>query len=135
MPNVIAGHTHPYEALSYVWGRPEKTCLISVQSGSQGYKLPITSNLEKALLQLRYSSLEQIIWIDAVCINQDDDREKERQIQIMYKIYSCARCVVVWLGEEAEDSDQKLEALRIIAGKRAAASLGIEARGRHTPTH
>ncbi|RDW77156.1 hypothetical protein BP6252_05209 [Coleophoma cylindrospora] len=114
------GQTHPYEALSYVWGEPVKTCSISVHSCKSSMQtLPITSNLHKALLRLRYSTLERVIWVDAICINQEDKQEKQQQIRLMYKIYTHANCVIVWLGEEADDSDQALEELRMTGSKKA----------------
>lgn len=76
----------------------------------------MTQNLHAALARLRYSLFERIIWIDAVCINQNDDREKEQQIQFMAKIYALANRVIVWLGEVAEDSDQALHWIRAAGG-------------------
>jgi hypothetical protein len=81
--------------------------------------LPITENLYTALLHLRDRSFERIIWIDAVCINQGDMEEKERQIQLLPKIYSYANRVIVWLGERADDSDQAVEEIRAAAGKKS----------------
>lgn len=113
-----AGQPHPYEALSYVWGTSVQTCSISIDR----LKLPITANLHKALSHLRHRYLERIIWVDAICINQKDDREKEKQIRHMYEIYTCANCVIIWLGEEADESNQAFEELRIMGSKRDANS-------------
>jgi hypothetical protein len=44
------------------------------------------------------------MWIDAVCIDQDNLRERAAQVQFMAMIYAHASCVIVWLGEEADDS-------------------------------
>ncbi|CAF3618224.1 unnamed protein product [Fusarium graminearum] len=96
--------TCPYEALSYVWGFDNKPCSITVNSGD----LRIGSNLHAALSSLRHSTLERIIWIDALCINQDDMTEKGQQVQSMAKIYAKANCVIVWLGEAADESDRAL---------------------------
>jgi hypothetical protein len=104
--------THPYEALSYVWGDWVNPESISVD----GYKLLVTQNLYKALSHLRHGSIERILWVDAVCINQSDIPEKEQQIRFMAKIYAQASCVVVWLGECADNSDQALEEIRVAGG-------------------
>ncbi|KAG5807705.1 hypothetical protein H9Q74_007679 [Fusarium xylarioides] len=40
------------------------------------------------------------LWIDAICINQDDIAERNSQVAMMSQIYGSARCVVAWLGEE-----------------------------------
>jgi hypothetical protein len=115
---------HLYEALSYVWGDPEETVSIVVNQR----RFEVTSNLHSALLRLRDDSLERVLWIDAICINQADDREKEKQIQLIPIIYGLANTVVIWLGEakntyEHED-DQALEDLRIIANTRRADRVG-----------
>jgi hypothetical protein len=50
------------------------------------------------------------IWIDAICINQADNREKESQVQMMGDIYHRAFNVVVWLGE----SDDATAAMNLV---------------------
>jgi hypothetical protein len=102
------GSSHSYEALSYVWGDLSGTRSILLD----GIQFEVRSNLYAALLQLRDYSFPRIIWIDAICINQSDDTERGLQIQSMAKIYGKAKCVIVWLGEAAESSDEALEAIR-----------------------
>jgi hypothetical protein len=94
--------THLYDALSYVWGNPNETLPIFID----GHVLHITASLHAALLRLRNHSLERIIWIDAVCINQANEEEKEHQIQSMARIYGQANRVIVWLGKAEDDSNQ-----------------------------
>jgi hypothetical protein len=75
----------------------------------------ITSNLEAALQQLRLVDEPRVLWIDAICINQDDVHERSRQVWIMQEIYAKARQVIVWLGPEREDDNRafaSLESLR-----------------------
>jgi hypothetical protein len=100
--------THLYTALSYVWGNLANPRYISIAENT----LPVTRNLYKALLRLRNSSFERIIWVDAVCINQESIEEKEQQIRFMAKIYGQARSVLVWLGEAADNSDQAIKEIR-----------------------
>lgn len=45
------------------------------------------------------------VWIDALCINQDDDDERSTQVNLMGSIYKSAQSVVVWLGRETEDTE------------------------------
>lgn len=121
----VMGEGQPFEALSYCWGSPapEGTHSISIKSSSLPvtfFSLPVTANLYAALLQLRNRIVDRILWIDAVCINQTDDQEKGQQIGLMYSIYSCANCVLVWLGDKVDDSDQAMEALRITGSQSAA---------------
>ncbi|KLU85042.1 hypothetical protein MAPG_04074 [Magnaporthiopsis poae ATCC 64411] len=123
-----AGGIHIYEALSYVWGSEENKQPIYVQpedeSGGSSCLL-ITANLHEALSYLRDRVLERVIWIDAVCIDQEDKDEKKQQVQSMARIYANASRVIVWLGKAAGDSDQALEALRRAAagGRRASPAI------------
>jgi hypothetical protein len=113
--------SHPYEALSYVWGDDEKPQSISIGN----LNLDITQNLYTALLHLRDHDCSRILWVDAICINQENDEEKEYQISLMTEIYSKALRVAVWLGEAAVDSDRALELIRL-AGEKSAGLSNIE---------
>ena len=89
-----------YEALSYTWGDPKITKPVICS----GKKIEITANLHSALHHLRYPDRQRILWVDALCINQEDDNDKETQVQRMGRIYSKARRVLIWLGEEPKDT-------------------------------
>lgn len=105
--------SHPYEALSYVWGGEKKPQSICVDN----HNLSITQNLYTALLHLRDHGCSRTIWIDAICINQDNESEKEEQIPLMAKIYAKAHRSVVWLGEADNASHYALEAIRLTCEK------------------
>jgi hypothetical protein len=90
-----------YEALSYMWGSPDKVHQIRVGETM----LPVRENLMRFILH--YSKIAipekcEYIWIDALCINQEDLAEKARQVAAMSSIYRGARRVLVWLGEASE---------------------------------
>ncbi|KAJ6282319.1 ankyrin repeat-containing domain protein, partial [Bipolaris maydis] len=53
----------------------------------------------------------RILWIDAVCIDQGDEKEKGHQVQQMGEIYQMAERVIIWLGTGSEDSDNLMEFL------------------------
>ncbi|KAF2825780.1 HET-domain-containing protein [Ophiobolus disseminans] len=103
----VSHGNHLYEALSYVWGDENKTLPIFIGT----HCFDVTENLYAALSRLRDHSLERVIWVDAICINQGNEEEKEKQIQLMARIYGQAYSVVVWLGKEADDSDVALKAI------------------------
>lgn len=65
--------THLYEALSYVWGDPLKSVSVYINA----HCFNITANLYAALSQLRNRAFERVIWVDALCINQECEEEKE----------------------------------------------------------
>jgi hypothetical protein len=114
--------THPYDALSYVWGESGKTRPIRINE----HELPVTLNLHEALSRLRYRYIERIVWVDAVCIDQGNIQEKEQQIQLMAKIYGQASRVIVWLGDAADNSNQALEEIRVAGDRISTDSLNKE---------
>ncbi|EXM14283.1 hypothetical protein FoTM2_013554 [Fusarium oxysporum f. sp. vasinfectum] len=125
--------THLYEALSYTWGSSKNPQSIRIDNG---YIL-VTPNLHVALKRLRDCSLERIVWVDAICINQNDKEEKGQQVQSMVEIYAKASRVVVWLeeatadsgkvyGGATTDSDGALEKLSVVAHVQPTKSLDDE---------
>src|SRR6266702_7216892 len=64
--------THLYEAVSYVWGGSDKPSSIFIGE----HLFNVTINLHAALSHLRDRSIERIIWVDAICINQKDLQER-----------------------------------------------------------
>jgi ankyrin repeat protein len=90
-----------YAALSYTWGDAEKPYEIVVN----GSRLAVTKNLHLALRHLRCQDQDRILWIDAICIDQDNHRERGHQVQQMASIYNEAERVVIWLGPSTYDTD------------------------------
>ncbi len=86
-----------YYALSYVWGNPDKVHTI----GLNGQDFQVTDNLMFFLRRKRTVTLA--FWIDAICINQDDETEKSEQIARMGEIYKNASSVYAELGPASED--------------------------------
>jgi hypothetical protein len=109
---------HLYEALSYVWGSPDKKLPIFIDKE----RFDVTVNLHAALSRLRNHSMERILWVDAIGIGQGNLEEKEHQIQFMARIYNQANRVIVWLGETAKDSDLALEEIRVVGEKKSSPS-------------
>ena len=89
-----------YEALSYMWGPPEPTETITLN----GHQHVVRQNLFTALKALRDKKRPRIMWIDALCINQSDVRERSSQVAIMSTVYSKAVRVIAWLGEGGKDT-------------------------------
>ncbi|KAL5328184.1 hypothetical protein ACEPPN_001680 [Leptodophora sp. 'Broadleaf-Isolate-01'] len=105
--------THQYEALSYTWGGGEKPCSILIK----GQDLDVTTNLHAALLRLRHRSLARILWVDAICIDQEHLEERGQQVRLMAMIYSKAYCVIVWLEEMTDDVKGALEYIQCAANE------------------
>lgn len=93
----------PYIALSYTWGDPGKRKLIRVD----GKQIAIQENLWW-FLRLRSSNVLSewnLFWIDAICIDQANNTERNHQVGLMKQIYTNAAKMFIWLGREAEGSD------------------------------
>ena len=99
-----------YDAISYTWGRGGPSTDITIYDTYdprtiRGY-IPIKANLEDALREFRKSirsNEDRFFWIDAVCIDQENQDEKSNQIRRMKTIYNRAETVRIWLGKETPD--------------------------------
>jgi hypothetical protein len=100
--------TIPYEALSYTWGGMEMSKCVHIDNRA----LSVTENLYSALYHLRYTDEDRILWVDAICIDQSDLRERGHQVAQMGQIYSRADRVIIWLGPSTEDVDLLFECLK-----------------------
>lgn len=85
-----------FEAISYSW--TSALPLNSIEAGQlAGFK--ITDHVERLLRRLRRASRDRVVWIDAICVNQEDLHERSCQVRIMRHIFASAEKVIVWLGE------------------------------------
>ena len=105
---VSLDHLPPYDAVSYAWDQvvkpdPERYSNESYIS-CQELPIHITPNLARALRYLRSSDQPRTLWVDQICIKQQDDTDKEKQVRHMGEIYSKADNVIAWLGEANEDT-------------------------------
>ena len=68
-------------------------------------RLMVTRNLEAFLQEIRKETQSSgWLWIDAICINQDDVPERNQQVSKMKSIYQGAEAVNAWLGVAEDDS-------------------------------
>jgi hypothetical protein len=90
-----------YFALSYVWGRPSKPWLTLTRENSDSLRAPgslIGANLPSTILDAIQTCKElgeRYLWVDSLCIVQDDAAYQKRQIDIMDTIYASATCTLV----------------------------------------
>ena len=109
--HVQLDHPGRYCALSYCWGRwNQEGFYVETPKG----KIQITRNLHSALRVLREKGVAPALWVDALCINQKDGKEKVLQVKQMDVIFQKAERVVAWLGEEGQRSHETLDELRKI---------------------
>ncbi|KAG2418545.1 hypothetical protein HFD88_001646 [Aspergillus terreus] len=91
--NFTSRHSQ-YEALSYLWG-----CDSSCEIWISGQRVLVRENLSWALRYLRDEKSPRVLWVDAICIDQDNIAEKSMQVQNMTDIYRSASSVLIWLGQ------------------------------------
>lgn len=77
--------------------------------------LPVTKNLYGALNHLRNEHTERDLWVDAICINQDNIKERNYQVTLMKNIFQKSRNTVVWLGEESANSEGAIQLVKELA--------------------
>ena len=87
-----------YEPLSYVWGDPARTHSIICED----VELQLTSSVYYALQRLRLPHAPRRLWVDQICINQENLEERSQQVQFMNTIYRKATRVLVWHGRDVE---------------------------------
>ena len=88
--------TADFEALSYLWGNELADKEITVSGG----KFKIRDSVLSALLRFRKPAESRALWIDAICINQQDISERNQQVKLMTDIYSRASKVLIWFGKD-----------------------------------
>lgn len=112
-------------AQSYVWGKDDPSEPIYVN----GHRVLITKNLLRVLTTIQRAADEYPVdathlhWVDAICLNQADDEEKEVQVPRMDVIFKGAVGVVATLGPAADDSDLFMNAIDRIGQKFCLLSL------------
>lgn len=110
-----------FEALSYMWSHKIEHRIgcddverNDVRCGDR--YICIHENLWLALQRLRHETEERILWIDAICINQTNNSERNDQVLLMRDLFHKAKSIVIWLGERSRDSSAAFNLVsRIVA--------------------
>lgn len=100
-----------YSAISYEWGSIVREHDIFCDDRV----LKVTANLSLLLSKLRTSDASQVLWIDAICIDQDDLDERSQQMLLMGKIYKNAAVVLMWIGDQTTYTGDALPIIRWLA--------------------
>ncbi|PVH68035.1 HET domain-containing protein [Cadophora sp. DSE1049] len=106
LKSVKLNDTPPYFALSYAWDKQTQNVPLQVD----GQVLSVSPSLRDAIRRLQWLTTEDAaldtpvkwVWIDRICINQEDFSERSRQVQLMSSIYSQAIKTLIWLGPDFE---------------------------------
>ena len=74
----------------------------------------IKPNLYACLCHFRDKVQERTLWIDAICIDQKTDAERNEQILLMKAIYENAFGVSVWLGRGSEETRKAMAVMEAV---------------------
>lgn len=94
----VATTEDQHTCLSYTWGSEEYEQEILIN----GESFYVRQNLWTFLRMMRCNHTDVEIWIDAICINQNNAAERAAQVQIMKDIYSSSQSTFIWLGDALE---------------------------------
>lgn len=103
--NLSLGPT--FDALSYTWAdeKGDATRSGKIYGVPDFSVIEITKNCDMAIRRLRHPKKKRRVWIDAVCINQQNAQERTHQIAQMSKIFTSARRVIAYTGEGTYQTD------------------------------
>ena len=86
-----------YDAISYTWGLEQPLQVVKIANKS----LLLRTNIWQFLKHCRRTKITvDKLWVDSVCINQEDLVERNTQVRCMTEIFAKARRVLIWLGED-----------------------------------
>lgn len=91
-----------------MWGSEVNPMRINVNGRSSYY---VRQNPYSVLTHLRLDHEIRTLWVDAICINQTDEKERNQQVTQMGEIYSHAQQVILWLGNEDAASSRAMRAI------------------------
>ncbi|KAK5119484.1 hypothetical protein LTR85_007584 [Meristemomyces frigidus] len=111
---VNAEASHRYAALSYVWGDSmhfllKREAVVELQAPSSLSKLPIPMTVRDAMTVTKTIGL-RYLWVDALCIVQDDDAIETKVVAYMHHVYGGA--VVTMVAAEGAHADAGLPGVR-----------------------
>ena len=97
-----------YEAISYTWA--DESGIVN-HSGNLYIKssnmiMKITSNCEAALRRFRNELDPKFLWVDSICVDQQNLLERSEQVELMTRIYKQAQRVLVFIGNPLDDELQ-----------------------------
>ncbi|KAI0100617.1 heterokaryon incompatibility protein-domain-containing protein [Nemania sp. FL0031] len=104
----------PYTGISYAWGDADDKRSIQISN----LNIPVAVSLFGALDAVRRTDSDVLIWVDALCIDQQNRDERSEQVQLMTQIYAKAENVAIWLGPSTDSSELAIEFLQEIFSAR-----------------
>ncbi|KAH7078795.1 heterokaryon incompatibility protein-domain-containing protein [Paraphoma chrysanthemicola] len=94
-----------FEAVSYTWADSTGDASLCRTVYCNGKTIAVTKNCEAALRRFRQKGRNRLLWIDAICIDQNNTAERNHQVRLMASIYSSAVQVLAFLGPTSAEVD------------------------------
>ncbi|KAG4441005.1 hypothetical protein IFR05_003512 [Cadophora sp. M221] len=118
--HVSLDHPPKFYALSYAWADeslfPSSNTPKKHHIRLNGNDTVVGPNLSAALEAWRTNEYSCIpLWVDFLCIDQENISERNHQVLRMYSIYDKAALVTVWLGPDTHDSHLAFDFMRTFA--------------------
>lgn len=88
-----------YVAVSYTWGDPASTSEITLN----GRPMEVRQNCDEVLRQAFGFAATRYFWVDAICIDQSSNQEKNHQVAMMGQIFARATEVIAGVGPQSDD--------------------------------
>ncbi len=97
----------PYIAISYEWGSDQ---IVSTMERDDGFQIGLTESATEIIKYvLGERRRKEWVWMDAICINQNNEVEKRHQVALMGEIYSSALQVLACIGPHSRGGDEALK--------------------------
>ena len=109
-----ASNEHHYHAFWYTWSSKVLNHKATGVSREVQHVLSITKS---AIRHICHSTSVRRLWVDSICINQQDVEERNDQVARISDIYTSAEGVIISLGPDENNSSLAIDVLRLLPSK------------------
>jgi hypothetical protein len=111
-----------YETISYTCGDPALRSKIMLH----GNATDVLASSEVVLRRMRLPAAQRVLWVDSICIDQENTAERGHQVGMMYEIYANTSMNLIWLGPDDGYTEQAAMSVRAIMDEMAEECNGLE---------
>jgi hypothetical protein len=111
-----------YETVSYTCGDPALRSEIILH----GHPTSVLASSEVVLRRVRRPTAQSVLWIDSICIDQENTEERGQQVSKMYEIYAKTSRNLIWLGPDDGHTEQAVVSIRTVLDAMAQEYNGLE---------
>jgi hypothetical protein len=119
----LEGYPTPhYETVSYTCGNPASRSKIMLHD----HATDVLASSEVVLRRMRLPTAQRVLWVDSICINQENTKERGEQVTMMYEIYAKTSRNLIWLGPDDGHTEQAVVSIRAVLDAMAQEYDGLE---------